>query len=1062
MSVAHSPRPPCVFTRVARHPYRMTLDLMGHSDRAFLYLYQHQDILSMTEDVPKTDAGKAREGLIDELKTINHYEEMADESKDPVLKRQFEEIVDDEKVHVGNFAEMIADKDKKAEPLMREGLEEARKLRKSMFYSFREMMGGASHFEKKDAMTPEENRIRQAMEFLNYKRKLRPTGGSRKIPHSDDEYVNIGTRNADISAKRYPYSRAQLIQAIATGAARPLTYGDIYNDPRYTSDDDISYDYGPDGVPYVVRWDRDDRKFHQIIRKEDADGRVWDLYMTPRNWEHYHEGSPALMTYDWAVSLYKRYNDKMSARPRTKERNMNAILGGRLPDEFTSPLEKEAAERGFVEDTRSETESTFDTSRNRYADFNELANISGVLAMPPKVFDKLKDEDKAEINEVVEFIVKRIPGFEDVNAEDFEDPETANYLRKFVAEDIYNNPKKYVFKMPKLLTRILDKAKTAMLNSDVFYEKWKKQRDKNKRNATASEYADAEVAANQNRIERLTPLLDKSIQYIRSGHDLTKDDPVPSEEKMQQWKNDIEKDISAIGDLDTLYSLNALIKNSGAPEEIKKPIIERIHNSIQGLGGDVEAAPPYIQEEIPIGYAFNSLKELDKKKKEDIANTRLFPESPEYSPNANRNPEDFRLEGGMPVGRISGTENTIRRDVADKVVQHYKENRWAKQKEKERQAAETQEKVDAAKGERASVLERSNDPSNFSGDPASTERREENEDIFNTERAPKIAEETADQLVRDAEIRDQNSQRPAIFVGSTKDYIKSLESNKKEYDFETIARGLRNKSTRGHNPRALIKDVFLKKGISEELPKTNPNDPTERPRYHVNLEKLKEFVTDMNENATDEQVNLINAAIRKLNLKGEQTAKYLAENLIDRRVQEKPVEQAKIQTKVKTTNDGADSALIGAKSPGGTQMSVEGQAELGTKSSDFVPPEEDISGFGQGEKLSNYTGSGIPEANARAVSTNTGANTMKKRRIGKSASFREMLKSATAKKWEEKGLPSGSLEKTLPAYYRTVTMGCDKDAINVYEHQKMSVGGKGISMKKVPGIGPKMSTKGDE
>ena len=1020
----------------------------------------------MTEDVPKTDAGKAREGLIDELKTINHYEEMADESKDPVLKRQFEEITDDEKVHVGNFAEMIADKDKKAEPLMREGLEEAMKMRKSMFYSFKDMMRGASHFEKKDAMTPEENRIRQARGFLNYKRKLRPTGGSRKIPHSDDEYVNIGTRNADISAKRYPYSRAQLIQAIATGAAHPLTYGDIYNDPRYTDDDDISYEYGPDGVPYVVRWDRDDNKYHQIIRKEDADGRVWDLYMTPRNWEHYHEGSPALMTYDWAVSLYKRYNDKMSARPRTKERDMNVVLGGRLPDEFTSPLEKEAAEKGFVEDTRSETESTFDTSRNRYADFNELANISGVLAMPPKVFDKLKDEDKAEINEVVEFIAKRIPGFEDVNAEDFEDPETANFLRKFVAEDIYNDPKKYVFKMPKLTTRILDKAKTAMLNSDVFHEKWKKQRDKNKRNATASEYADAEVAANQNRIERLTPLLDKSIQYIHSSPNPTKADSVPFEERMQQWKDDLEKDISAINDLDTLYSMKTLIKNSGASGDIKKPIIERIDNGILNLGGDVDAAPTYLQEEIPIGNALYSLKELAEREKEDIANTRLFPERPEYSPNANRNPEDFRLEGGMPVSRISGTENTIRRGVADKVVRHYKENRWAIQKEKERLAAEAQAKVDAAKEERASVLDRSNNPTNFSGDPTSTERREEKEGIFNTEIAPKIAEETADQLVRDAEIRDQNSQRPAIFVGSTKDYIKSLESNKKEYDFETIARGLRNKSTRGYNPKALIRDVFLKKGISEVLPKTNPNDPTERPRYHVNLEKLKDFVTDMNKNATDEQVNLINAAIRKLNLKGEQTAKYLSENLKDRDVQNKPVERAKIQSTVRTTNDRVDSALSSAESSGGTPMSEEGQKNLANKPKGYVPLEEDISEYGQGETLSPYTGSGIPKVNARAVSTNTGANTMNKqpptKPFAESASFREMLKSATAKRWEEKGLPSGSMEKTLPAYYRTVTMGCGKDAINVYEHQKMPVGEKGVSVKKVPGIGPKMSTKGDE
>ena len=80
-------------------------------------------------------------------------------------------------------------------------------------------------------------------------------------------------------------------------------------------------------------------------------------------------------------------------------------------------------------------------------------------------------------------------------------------------------------------------------------------------------------------------------------------------------------------------------------------------------------------------------------------------------------------------------------------------------------------------------------------------------------------------------------------------------------------------------------------------------------------------------------------------------------------------------------------------------------------------------------------------------------------KINKSLSFEEMLKSANKKQWEERGLPSGSMKTTLPAYYRTVSMGCEKDAINVYEHQKMPIGGDGISVKKVPGIGPKMSTK---
>ena len=80
----------------------------------------------MADNIPSTDAGKAREGLIDELETINNYEEMASETSDPKLKAQFEEITDDERVHVGNFAEMVSENDPKAEPMMKEGLKEAK------------------------------------------------------------------------------------------------------------------------------------------------------------------------------------------------------------------------------------------------------------------------------------------------------------------------------------------------------------------------------------------------------------------------------------------------------------------------------------------------------------------------------------------------------------------------------------------------------------------------------------------------------------------------------------------------------------------------------------------------------------------------------------------------------------------------------------------------------------------------------------------------------------------------------------------------------------------------
>ena len=144
-----------------------------------------------------------------------------------------------------------------------------------------------------------------------------------------------------------------------------------------------------------------------------------------------------------------------------------------------------------------------------------------------------------------------------------------------------------------------------------------------------------------------------------------------------------------------------------------------------------------------------------------------------------------------------------------------------------------------------------------------------------------------------------------------------------------------------------------------------------------------------------------------------------------------------------------------------TFVPVKGKRKIKiARPSDWKSPEEDLSKYGQRKKLQPLDGRrSTPYVR---VMPKKGDKVEKPESLGKSVSFREMLKSANRKQWEEKGLPSGSMEATLPAYYRTVSMGCEKDAINVYEHQKMPIGGDGISVKKVPGIGPKMSTKRDE
>lgn len=81
----------------------------------------------MTDDIPPTDADKAREVMVDELKTINKYEEMARQANNPKVAETIEEVAGDEKVHVGNAAALVAMEDPEAVPKMEEGLRETEK-----------------------------------------------------------------------------------------------------------------------------------------------------------------------------------------------------------------------------------------------------------------------------------------------------------------------------------------------------------------------------------------------------------------------------------------------------------------------------------------------------------------------------------------------------------------------------------------------------------------------------------------------------------------------------------------------------------------------------------------------------------------------------------------------------------------------------------------------------------------------------------------------------------------------------------------------------------------------
>jgi hypothetical protein len=764
----------------------------------------------MTDNVPPTDAGKAREGLIDELETINNYEEMASKTSDPKLRKQFEEITDDERVHVGNFAEMISEKDPKAEPKMREGLKEAKEFEKTYrLYSIQEMMCGASHFEKARAGTGNFSENYESRSGLNRSRgkwwhqfkfleeRLRHTRPAGKIagkPLDDSEKeVNYGTRNADVPKKRYPYSRAQVVEAIATGAAYPLTYQDIQMyEPLYTKDKSISAAKGPDGNYYVVRLDPDDGKYHQIIRKKDADGRYWDFYMPPRQSEHYSKSSPALMTTDWAMKLYKKFNDKQAARAKNREVKKEEVW----PDEFTS-----YEERKYGVDPRPMMDKAFDRARKESPDFTDFSLVTAVLKMPPKVYARLDEDVKDVVDDITNELERRVFGTHTY----LDDPVTAATIRKNIITDVYESPQKYIHEMGDLMDEINDFVEHAIANEPKFGKLIFEQGKKIRRNATDREFDQAMIDSRS-----------------RSS---------------------------------SAYEPYQVMGSDGNPMK------------------DSDGNPVYF--DVPVWALQDALHAKAKQQRNEVRNTRLFHEPLENSPTT----------GPVTLGSGKGEAYPVERINTEKTVNS--------------------------------------------------------------------------KLIPQAQ--------------------KQVRTRKEE------------KKNNGHVQR-------LKGSV--------PRDP----------------------NDTDVWGN--------------------------------PVAQYGVEV-TGTTGAEVPTPRAKQKKTSGDKKTTPTTGDAGKEKK----PEDQSTNAGE---ISENKGKGKKQLkNLKNNHNKKGKGNVKKEKeptepFTESASFEEMLKSANARQWAEKGLPSGCMEATLPAYYRTVTIGSDRDAINVYEHKKMPVGGDGISVKKVPGIGPKMSTKGDE
>lgn len=75
-----------------------------------------------------TDAQLGRKVMTDELETVNQYEAMADNAADPGVADVIRDIADEEKVHAGEAAAIVGQSDDRAEPAMKEGLEEAQEM----------------------------------------------------------------------------------------------------------------------------------------------------------------------------------------------------------------------------------------------------------------------------------------------------------------------------------------------------------------------------------------------------------------------------------------------------------------------------------------------------------------------------------------------------------------------------------------------------------------------------------------------------------------------------------------------------------------------------------------------------------------------------------------------------------------------------------------------------------------------------------------------------------------------------------------------------------------------
>lgn len=1197
--------------------------------------------------MPTTDAGRAREALTDELDTITDYEEMAADSKDEKLKERLKEVADDERVHVGNFARVLSDVDPKAEPKMREGLEEVVEVRKTWFHSFRDMMNGASHFQKRvrDG-TFDPTNYWQAAQRMNNRRgkwdwpyiyletKIRPS----------QNYYGMN-RNGSVPRHMYYKSRLQMMFDLVFDAAEPVT-AEMYGiDPEgaglkdgfketdpfwvpYGSSEEaqlLKLKKGDDGRIYVMAFDPFKDAFTPLIRSYHRRGRnitYSDYLATPKTTEHEKKGEDTqLVTIDTALEEWNNAVDRG---------RVAGTSGGEMED---IPDRENGAEglddrmdfNKFIKDLEEENKRTgkkmsydqfVDELYRRYGSglgYGEfLENLINQQWMFP---DKQKFDDyidkltqasenlSPDINTRNQVIIRNRPetnriavlatllnkkmaqlhnALGDEGLSDFVGYLAGQLLSEEqfdkLSEKTHRSPTEGVYAMGKAVGKAImenfpkiveDSFLVGNINDliDTLSYDNTEQRVTGKGEALPTETDFGALFGAQ--LQRSTPggtVSNKELQ--RAYSDIRYD---PNVNTGFKWLGEHSAKIQRQLDRAIKTHKHTSLDEAQGIERLSSP-----HTKLTGGKGIGVSQLEYGEKIIPFHYVDQMIEGSRNRDEKSIKilndrNLRDF-----IRENATLR-QRYKIEQAIEDARKTGnwddvyailhsfgndepSEMTNFRNEPSKVGGDYMSDEKIREWKLTSPWWQEQERLNEIKREE----ERKKNPPvtrNISPEQAQADKKFL-DDMWDKEHNKKIDEQTDRimvylglkspkrgvdytklkeedlpvlfEVMSDPNVENSYATDPRFRelrkLMWNKDLLREMEysgmrgtTNTNEHLGLPPTKGPESpaKLTSGPSLRRLMEDkkigadfdtankftdYQLEELIKEIMTNINPEtrkvhapkaEPWERDRADEYTHKMSVAFRDMLDAINEGKANrgaldrTVDPAMQYMSLddaalmKGEDgtynflppekfTYDYISETLPNLHPDDRetfvgagliaqglaePDEEGNY-----TVNTGSDLKFRPFFERYNLHKDQDALKNWGTLIGQYFGEDETE----QAQPIPTGSSQNGPTVTDVAAEKTTDDGppveeimTGKKEAIplAKSASFRDMLKSATNAKWKDKGLPAGYMEETLPAYYRTVNMGCGKQAINVYDHQKMPVGGDGISMKTLSGVGPKMTKK---